>query len=81
MDYEENNKGKATMAIAIINIGNRIDPFAAPHKPLLSALGIQPSGKKIGDYEDFYELTKEGDVLNLNEYAAYIADTRETNVG
>ena len=81
MAYEEGNKGKATMAIAIINIGNRIDPFAAPHKPLLSAIGVPPAGKKIGDYEDFYELTKEGDVLNLNEWAAHIADTRKTNVG
>ena len=81
MDFEDSNPtGKVTLALMIINIGNRIDPFAAPHKPLLAALGVEPTGKNIGDYDDFYELTKDGDVLNLNEYAAYIADTRETKV-
>ena len=78
MAYEESNKGtKATLAIAIVNIGNRIDPLHAHHKPILAGIGVPPAGKKIGDYEDFYELTKEGECLNLNEYAAYIADTRE----
>ena len=81
MAFEESNKtGKATLAIAIINISNRLDPLSAPHRPLLAGIGVPPAGKKIGDYEDFYELTKEGDVLNINEYAAYIADTRETSV-
>ena len=79
MAYEESNKGtKATLAIAMINIGNRIDALHAHHKPILASIGVPPAGKKIGDYEDFYELTKDGDALNLNEYAAYIADTRKT---
>lgn len=78
--FEEGNKGKETLAIAIINIGNRIDPFAPTHAPLIKNLGLKPTPKGIGAYEDFYELTEEGEALNLNEYAAWIADTRNTKV-
>ena len=42
----------------------------------MAKLGIVPAEKGIGAYEDFYELTHEGEPLNLNEYACWIADTR-----
>ena len=80
MEFEENKVGKETLAIAIINIGSHIDPFQQNHKEILDSIGVAPGGKKIGDYEDFFELTREGEALNLNEYATYIADTRETTV-
>ena len=46
--------------------------------PICKNLGLKPTPKGPGTYEDFFELTKEGDALNLNEYAAWIADTRDT---
>ena len=32
--------------------------------------------KYIGDFEPFYELTDSGEVINLNEYCTWVADTR-----
>ena len=77
MKFEKEHSGKETLAIGIISIGNRLDPMSVKHAPLLRNLGVQPPGKAIGDYEDFFELTHEGEPLNLNEYACWIADTRE----
>ena len=36
--------------------------------------------KKVGEYEDFFEMTSDGKPLNLNETAAWIADTRTDKV-
>ena len=47
----------------------------------MDPLGLEPyppNGK--GNYEDYYELTHEGEALNLNEYACWIADTRDADV-
>ena len=48
------------------------------NKVLLKDLGVAPSKPgSVGHYEDFFEVTSEGEVVNLNEYSAWIADTRE----
>ena len=33
--------------------------------------------KAVDAYEDFFELTHQGEALNLNEFATWIADTRD----
>ena len=38
--------------------------------------GLEAPLKKLGAYEDFFELTCEGKPLNLNETATWIADTK-----
>ena len=38
---------------------------------------MNPSVKGIGEYEDYFELTCEGEPMNLNEAAAWIVDNRE----
>ena len=63
--------------IAIASVGHRLDPEKPKHKAILEDLGVEVSPNEVGAYEDFYELTYEGEPLNLNEYATWIADTRE----
>ena len=46
--------------------------------PICKELGLTPPEKGVGTYEDFFELTKHGEAINLNEYAAWIADTRDS---
>ena len=69
--------GKETLVICIVSVGNRIDPFIKEHKILLQEFEVEVSGQNEGDYEDFFELTHDGEILNLNEQACWIADTRE----
>ena len=66
------------MAIAIIHIGFTLDPKIDDGEDLLTKLNVELSENKGEDvYEQLYELTHLGEVLNLNEYAAWITDTRE----
>ena len=46
---------------------------------MLKGLELPKPGKRKGDYEEFYELTIDGEAINLNEYCAWIADTRYEN--
>ena len=43
---------------------------------LLDARNYEDAPKKIGAYEGFYEVTKNGEMMNLNEKSAWITDTR-----
>lgn len=76
LDFENNHDCKETLAIAIINIGNCIDPFYSQHKKLLEDRMVDHPPEGQLEYERYYELTCDGEVLNLNEYACLIADTR-----
>lgn len=73
---EQNHEGKETLAIAIINIGHCVDPMYQIHANLLKKFGFERPPEGQYEYEDFFELTCNGEVLNLNEYACLIADTR-----
>ena len=78
MEFELNKRGsKETLAIFIINIGHVIDPLNPRHKHLCNEIGLEATKKEIGAYEDFYELTCDGEPLNLNEIGMDIVDTRE----
>ena len=56
-----------------------LDPLTNAHKPIFHNLGVEsPAERAVGVYEDFFELTHQGEALNLNEFAAWIADTRES---
>ena len=83
MAFEQSGKGKETMGVVIINVGYVIDPLYAQSRQLMSGVygeeyPITP--KKVGEYEDFFEMTSDGKPLNLNEAAAWIADTRTDKV-
>ena len=78
MEFESRN-GKDKLGIGIINIGHVIDPVGKPKdKAILEKIGVETSFKGIGNYEPFFELTKDGEAINLNEYACWIADTRKS---
>ena len=76
LNFENNHHNKEILAIAIINIGSCIDPILPNHKNLLKDRGVDLAPRRIFEYEDYFELTCNGEVLNLNEYACLIADTR-----
>ena len=40
-------------------------------------MGLESTVKARGEYEDYFELTCEGEPMNLNEAAAWIVDNRE----
>ena len=62
-------------AFTIIYVGFSVDPNK--HHYILKDKGfVLDQYKNKGDYEAFYELTNQGEVINLNEYCAWIADTR-----
>jgi hypothetical protein len=82
LTFETANKGKkATQCFAIFHIGPFADPLSgAITLDLLNNLGLpdqKTAPKGPGTYEPFYEITSTGEIMNLNEQAARIADTRE----
>jgi len=82
LTFEKEFKGsKATQVFAIFHIGPFADPLSgAVTLDLLTDRGL-PSQKEApkgpGTYEPFYEITAGGEIMNLNEQAAKITDTRE----
>ena len=82
LTFETDNKGnKNTQCYAIFHIGPFADPLSgAVTLDLLTARGLpnpKTAPKGAGTYEPFYEVTSVGEIMNLNEQAAKIADTRE----
>ena len=77
LEFEQNKQGKETQVIAIISVGHSMDSFFPRDKPLYAELGLEAPPDKVGAYENIFELTYEGEPLNLNESATWIADTRE----
>ena len=63
-------------AVAIVSVGHRLDPSTPKHRALLEAVGAPASSNEVGALEGFYELTCDGEPLNLNEYGTWIADPR-----
>ena len=77
LDFErEYVNQKATQCFAVIHVGTAIDPLSTS-KGLLTARKFKAPPKQVGAYEAFFELTKDGEAMNLNEKAAWITDTRE----
>ena len=75
-DYELEHKEKDTkfcQVYTIIYVGARVDPIFH----MKSLKPIKDKFKNLDkNYEEFYELTNDGKAINLNEYCAWIADTR-----
>ena len=63
------------MGIVIVNVGHCYDPADSVFRNLNDEFELDDEQGE-GCYERFYELTYEGEPLNLNEYAVQIADTR-----
>ena len=74
-EFEASKQGGETLAIVIINVGLCYDPKAPIFRNLNDDFDLDEQ-KGPGAYEAFYELTYEGEPLNLNEAAVWIADTR-----
>jgi len=82
LTFETENKGKkVTQCFAIFHIGPFADPLSgAITLDLLNNRGLpnpKTAPKGPGTYEPFYEITSTGEIMNLNEQAARITDTRE----
>lgn len=76
--FESEKQTHQAQAIVIVNIGLCLDPLEPTHGQVFYELKTkqQLETANRGDYEPFYELTFQGEPLNLNEAAAWIADTR-----
>ena len=74
-EFESSRKGRENMGIVIVNVGHCYDPADSVFRNLNDEFELDDEQGE-GCYERFYELTYEGEPLNLNEYAVQIADTR-----
>ena len=56
----------------IINVGITLDAMEDRYNDLLCDLETSEYEKNIGEYEDFFEFTYDGEPMNLNEKATWV---------